>query len=146
MLPEFTGQGVLPPGIHKAALEEIEARYEKFQRSDRRARLLAIVREFVQEVRTCRWVQRVLLAGSLVTSKDEPDDIDILLVFERHADFVGLLPHEYNVLYQTGAQQHFGSVLDLHVVEEGSEALERLLRFFQRDRDGQIVGMVEVLL
>jgi len=30
-------------------------------------------------------------------------------------------------------------------VEEGSEALERLLRFFQRDRDGHTVGMVEVM-
>ncbi|NOT57603.1 MAG: hypothetical protein HOP18_23605 [Deltaproteobacteria bacterium] len=144
MLPEFTEQGVLPPGIHTATLEEIEARYGKFQRSDRRARLLATVCEFVHEVRTCRWVHRVLLAGSLVTSKDEPDDIDILLVFERHADFVGLLPHEYNVLYQTGAHRRFGPVLDLHVAEEGSEALERLLKFFQRDRDGRSVGIVEM--
>jgi predicted nucleotidyltransferase len=146
MLPEFTGPGVLPPGIHRATLEEIEARYGKFQQSDRRVRLLAIVREFVQEVRVCRWVRRVLLAGSLVTSKDEPDDIDILLVFERRADFVELLPHEYNVLYQVGAQRRFGALLDLHVVEEDSEAMERLLRFFQRDRDGQTVGIVEVML
>jgi hypothetical protein len=94
----------------------------------------------------CRWVQRVLLAGSLVTSKDEPDDIDILLVFERGADFVEILPHEYNVLYQAGAQRRFGAVLDLHVVEEDSEAMERLLRFFQRDRDGHTVGLIEVIL
>ena len=46
----------------------------------------------------------------------------------------------------TGAQRRFGFVFDLHVVEGGGEALERLFRFFQRDRDGQIVGMVEVLL
>lgn len=146
MLPEFIGPGVLPPGIHSATLEEIEARYGKFQRSDRRARLLATVREFVQEVRACRWVQRVLLAGSVVTSKDEPDDIDVLLVFERRADFVELLPHEYNVLYQAGAQRRFGALLDLHVVEEDSEAMERLLRFFQRDRDGHTVGLIEVIL
>ena len=146
MLPEFTGHGVLPPGIHKASLEEIEARYGKFQRSDRRALLLAIVHEFVQEVRTCRWVRRILLAGSLVTNKDEPDDIDILLVFERQAEFVDLLPHEYNVLYQAGAQRRFGALLDLHVVEENSEAMERLLRFFQRNRDGRLVGMIEVTL
>ena len=81
-----------------------------------------------------------------MTSKDEPDDIDVLLVFERQADFAELLPHEYNVLYQTGAQRRFGAVLDLHVVEEGSEAMERLLRFFQRNRDGYTVGMIEVIL
>jgi hypothetical protein len=82
----------------------------------------------------------------LVTGKEEPDDIDVLLVFERRAEFVDLRPHEYNVIYQTGAQRRFGPVLDLHVVEEDSEALERLLRFFQRNRDGRTVGMIEVLL
>ena len=146
MLPEFTEYGALPPGVYKASLEEIEARYGTFQRSDRRTQLMAIVREFVQEVRACRWVRRLLLAGSLVTRKDEPDDIDILLVFERQAEFVDLLPHEYNVLYQAGAHRRFGALLDLHVVEEDSEAMERLLRFFQRDRNGRIVGMIEVKL
>jgi hypothetical protein len=109
-------------------------------------RLVTIVREFVNEIRTCRWVRRVLLAGSFVTNKDEPEDIDLVLMFERGADFVELRPHEYNVLYQAGAQRRFGPLLDLHVVEEGSEAMERLLRFFQRDRDGRAVGMVEVSL
>lgn len=146
MLPELTAYGALPPGIHPASLDEIEARYGKFQQPDRPTRLLAIVREFVQEVQACRWVRRVLLAGSLVTSKEEPDDIDLLLVFERHAEFVDLLPHEYNVLYQAGAQRRFGALLDLHVVEEHSEAMERLLRFFQRNRDGRMVGMIEVSL
>jgi hypothetical protein len=32
------------------------------------------------------------------------------------------------------------------MVEEGSEAMERLLRFFQRDRRGHAAGIVEVIL
>jgi hypothetical protein len=32
------------------------------------------------------------------------------------------------------------------VVEEGSEAMERLLRFFQHDRRGHSVGVVELML
>jgi len=50
------------------------------------------------------------------------------------------------VLYQAGAQRRFGTAIDLHVVEEGSEAMERLLRFFQRDRRGNAAGIVEVIL
>jgi hypothetical protein len=88
----------------------------------------------------------VLLAGSFVTARDEPNDIDILLVFARDADFTALLPHEYNVLYQQGALRRFGPTLDLHVVEEDSEAMERLVRFFQRDRRGNAMGIVEVIL
>jgi hypothetical protein len=81
-----------------------------------------------------------------VTANEEPHDIDVLLVFEHRAQFTALLPREYNVLYQAGAQRRFGTAIDLHVVEEGGEAMERLLRFFQRDRRGNAVGIVEVIL
>jgi hypothetical protein len=74
------------------------------------------------------------------------DDVDIALVFARNADFTALLPHEYNVLYQRGALRRFGPAIDLHAVAEDSEAMARLLRFFQRDRHGDAVGIVEVTL
>jgi hypothetical protein len=81
-----------------------------------------------------------------VTANEEPHDIDVLLVFEHRAQFLALLPHEHNLLYQAGAQQRFGTTIDLHVVEEGSEAMERLLRFFQRDCRGNAASIVEVIL
>ena len=146
MLPELTEHGVLPPGSHRATLDEIEFQWGTFQRSDRRPQLLTLLREFVQDVRRCRWIQRLLLAGSFVTEKNEPNDIDVLIVFESGADFVALRPHEYNVLCQAGAQRRFGPGIDLHVVEDSSEAMERWLRFFQRDRSGHTVGIVEVVL
>jgi hypothetical protein len=146
VLPAFTERGVLPAGIHRASLEEIASRYGRFQRTTQRPQLLRILQEFVAEVQRCRWEQRILIAGSFVTGHDAPNDIDVLLVFARSTDFTALLPHEYNVLYQRGALRRFGPALDLHVVEEGSEAMERLLRFFQRDRHGNAVGIVEVTL
>ena len=146
MLPEFTAQGSLPPGIHAVTFAEVSTHYGRFQRTEQRPRLLAVLEEFVGEVRHCRWVRRLFLAGSFVTTNEEPHDIDVLLVFEHRAQFTALLPREYNVLYQAGAQRRFGTTIDLHVVEEGSEAMERLLRFFQRDRRGHAAGIVEVML
>jgi predicted nucleotidyltransferase len=146
VLPDFTAQGSLPPGIHTGTFAEVSTRYGRFQRTDQRPRLLAVLEEFIGEVRRCRWVRRLLLAGSFVTASEEPHDIDVLLVFEHGAQFTALLPHEYNVLYQGGARRRFGTAIDLHVVEEGSEFMERLLHFFQRDRNGNVVGMVEVIL
>ena len=146
MLPAHAEQGSLPPGIHRASPEEIEARYGHFQRTTRRPQLVTLLREFVAEVRQCRWVQRLFLAGSFVTANDEPNDIDVLVVFERHVNLTTLLPHEYNVLYPGGALRRFEPAIDLHVVEAESEAMERLLRFFQRDRRGNTVGIVEVIL
>jgi hypothetical protein len=146
VLPEFTAQGSLPPGIHTVTFAEVSTHYGRFQRTDQRPRLLAVLGAFISEVRRCRWVRRLFLAGSFVTAREEPHDIDVLLIFERHAQFIALLPHEYNVLYQGGAQRRFGTAIDLHVAEEGSELMERLLHFFQRDRNGNVVGMVEVIL
>ena len=107
---------------------------------------MVLLREFINEVRESRYMRRLFLSGSFVTTRDEPNDIDVLLVFERDADFTALLPHEYNVLFQSGALRRFGPAIDLHVVEEESEAMERLLRFFQRNRSGDTVGIVEVTL
>ena len=97
-------------------------------------------------MRHCRWVQRLFLAGSFVTTKDEPNDIDVLVVFAQGADLTTLLPHEYNVFSQRGALRRFGPTIDLHVVEDESEAMERLLRFFQRDRSGNNISIIEVVL
>jgi hypothetical protein len=145
VLPELTVRGVLPPGVHTATVEEIAIRYGRFQRTTRRPQLLMCLREFIDEARQCRQVRRLLLAGSFITASEEPNDLDILVVFTQHAEFGGLLPHEYNVLYQSGARRRFGPAVDLHVVEEGSEAMERLLRFFRRDRSGHEVGIVEIV-
>ena len=145
MLPEHTERGVLPPGVHTATVEEIAVRYGRFQRTARRPQLLMRLREFIDEARRCRQVRRLLLAGSFITVREEPNDLDILMVFTQRAEFGGILPHEYNVLYQSGARRRFGPVVDLHVVEEGSEAMERLLRFFRRDRSGHEVGIVEII-
>jgi hypothetical protein len=126
-------------------MEELAIRYGRFHRTARRPQFLMRLREFVDEARRCRQVRRILLAGSFITATAEPNDIDILVVFAQHAEFGRLLPHEYNVLYQRGARRRFGPALDLHVVEEGSEAMERLLRFFRRDRSGHDVGIVEIV-
>jgi len=146
VLPVHAEQGSLPPGIHRASPEDIAARYGRFQHTTRRPQLVTLLREFIAEVRQCRWVRRLFLSGSFVTAKDEPNDIDVLVVFERNVNLTTLLPHEYNVLYPRGALRRFGPAIDLHVVEAESEAMERLLRFFQRDRRGNTVGIVEVIL
>ena len=73
MLPPFTAEGVLPPGIHAATWPEIEAR---FGRSPRRRELLAGLRRALADLSTagCR---RVYLNGSFVTAKEDPGDYDL---------------------------------------------------------------------
>lgn len=86
MLPPFTAEGVLPPGIHAAAWPEIE---ERFGRSPRRRDLLDGLRRALRDLRAagCR---RVYLNGSFVTAKEDPNDYD--LCWEEEGINFDLLP------------------------------------------------------
>jgi hypothetical protein len=76
MIPKFVDIGgpwrVLPPGVHEATLEEIEAR---FATSDRRRRIFS---GFINGVTALRKAgcRRIFLNGSFVTEKPIPADFD----------------------------------------------------------------------
>ena len=72
MVPDFTEDGLLPPGVHWATWEQIA---ERFGTNAWRRELLAGLREALENLRDagCR---TVYVNGSFVTSKEAPDDFD----------------------------------------------------------------------
>ena len=72
MIPQFTDEGLLPPGVHETDLEELR---EKMGWSRKRQRLLEGLEEALELMAPCG-VVRVYLDGSFVTDKDRPNDID----------------------------------------------------------------------
>lgn len=76
MIPDFVDIGglwpVLPPGVHEATLEEIEARFTK---SSHRKHLFAGFKNGVISLQRagCRMI---LLDGSFITAKPIPGDFD----------------------------------------------------------------------
>jgi len=97
MIPEFNEDGYLPPGIHPASLEEIAARFG--QESELRQIQLQSLRWLVDLARRAG-VQRLVVNGSFVTDKLEPNDVDCVLLigpgFPRdaaaEAELLGGLP------------------------------------------------------
>ena len=144
MIPEFDGQGNLPPGIHVASIREIEDRFAIFNRSDRRLQLFQRLLELLAEIHSVAMVKRVLLAGSFITATPEPNDFDCLLILDRQIIHQELRPFEYRVLSRKAARKAFGG--DVVAVTEGSELEQSYLEFFQTDRHGRRKGIVEVLL
>lgn len=72
MLPSYTDNGCLPPGVHSASWEEVSKR---FGGSARRETLLQGLLQAAMNLRTAG--ARVLwLDGSFTTNKEEPDDWD----------------------------------------------------------------------
>jgi hypothetical protein len=77
MLPDFDENGNLPPGIHRATIEEVAARFGQGS-DERRVETKELIR-FVDWARRA-FVQRVLVNGSYVTDSQSPADVDIVIL------------------------------------------------------------------
>jgi hypothetical protein len=143
MIPECTDSGLLPPGIYPATRDEFEERFVVFDRSDRRFRVYDDLRRFLDEAVGSDIVRRIIVAGSYVTSKPEPNDFDCLLVLDPGIVGRELRPFEYNLISRKMARRLFKG--DVVPVLDGSHAMDEYLEFFQTTRDGEPMGVVEIV-
>jgi hypothetical protein len=140
VIPPFDRRGNLPPGIHEANWDELETR---FNDSPRRVELLAGFREALAALRDagCR---TAYIDGSFVTAKEDPGDFDAC--WEAVGVDASLLDPVLLDLAppRTAQRERFGGELfpASFVADPGSRAL--FLDFFQRDRDGEPKGIVQI--
>ena len=83
MLPEFNQDGNLSEGVHRATEAEVISRFATT--SARRKWLSERLRDLLKTAKSTGKLERVFLWGSFVTSKESPNDLDVLLVMA--ADF-----------------------------------------------------------
>lgn len=89
----------------------------------------------------------VVIDGSFVTTKPDPNDIDLVLVLPASHDFSADLPGaQYDILAQKRVRKRFG--FDILVVKNGSESMDQAVAFFQqvRQQPGVRKGLLEILL
>lgn len=131
MIPPFDESGCLPPGIHAATLDEIEARFGVGSEV-RRAQMESV--RWMVDLAVRAGIRRMVLNGSFVTDIIEPNDVDCVLLIGRgrpkdrlaEADLRAGLPF-----------------LDIAIVR--SADFERLVNeVFATDRYSVPKGMVEV--
>lgn len=77
-LPELNADGYLPPGIHTASLEEVLARFG--EGSPTRQRHGELLRAVVRAALEYETIKRILVWGSFVTAKPDPNDLDYTAV------------------------------------------------------------------
>jgi hypothetical protein len=79
MIPHLNEDGYLPAGIHAATLDEIGSRFG--EESELRQVQMESVRWMVELARRAG-VARIVINGSFVTGKLEPNDVDCVLLIE----------------------------------------------------------------
>jgi hypothetical protein len=132
MIPPFNESGYLPPGIHPATLDEINARFGRLSEL-RRAEMESIRWMVALAVRA--GIQRIILNGSFVTDIIEPNDVDcVLLAAENSSDPV--------------AEKELDAGLPFLAISlVGQQDFDELVNItYASDRDRVEKGMVEVVL
>lgn len=133
MIPEFNDEGYLPPGIHKAALEEIAGRFGR-EPELRQAQMDSL--RWLLDLCKRVGVQRLIINGSFVTDKWEPNDIDCVLLPG------GAFPQDEQAELELRDGLPF---IQLAIVDEG--LFERYVQvIFGLDRKGVAKGVIEVIL
>lgn len=143
-LPDFIHTGDLPVGIHAATLAEVVAR---FGAGSQRRKLLARRLERIYELASqTNRLARFAVFGSFVTTKDDPNDVDVFMIMEDNFD-MGSLAGEPLILFKDhrAAQDHFGaSVFWMRrMAAFGGE--QAAIEDWQIKRDGSERGIVEIV-
>ena len=77
MIPRCDDNGYLPPGIHAASLEEIEARFGR-ESEIRRVQMQSL--RWLVDLAKRAGIERLIVNGSFVTNVFEPNDVDCVLL------------------------------------------------------------------
>ena len=143
-LPNFDDNGNLPVGIHTCTWEEVE---NKLAFNLRRQELLAGLKRACNILKQAG-CDRIYIDGSYATNKEFPGDFDVCWK-DNNVDLKLLLELDSVLLdfsrKRAAQKAKYGGELFLASTIADSQG-QTFLDFFQRDRDGNPKGIVEVRL
>jgi predicted nucleotidyltransferase len=132
VLPELTDQGELPPGVHVADWQELQARF--CGSSSRRVWLSGRLRALLGLAGASGKLRRVFIWGSFVTAKAAPKDLDILLIMEDDFEVDGIAAAAQAVFDSVRARLLFECDVFWARASIGQELLELWLDTYQTSR------------
>lgn len=139
MLPAFDSGGNLPPGQHKAAWPEF---VQRFGYTERRTKFIAGMAEALRSLRRAGCAT-VYIDGSFVTDRRDPGDYDGC--WDAPGTDMSLLDPvllDFDSGRRAQKAKYKGELFCADRVASSSG--ETFKRFFQRDRDGNAKGIVEI--
>jgi len=142
MIPDFRDDGYLPDGIHTSTEAYVTFRFGTS--SPRRRRLILRLRRWLELSRLTS-ARRFLVDGSFVTAKEEPGDIDAVVLladgFEQQVSGGTNAALELEEMLLTRRPEEIFAAEDLRDWDDWVEFFSRT-----RESDGRRKGLVEIEL
>lgn len=142
-LPTLNDAGELPIGIHQATIDEVIAQFGSgtLQREVVTARLQRIY----QIAKDTGNLQQLIIFGSYITAKPEPNDVDVVIIFNDDFDLTVCSEEVKRLLNHQQAENEFGaSIFWIRPSLLLFETLDEFIESWQVKRDGTRRGIVEV--
>jgi hypothetical protein len=130
-LPVLRADGALPPGVHSASLDEVFARFPAV--TAQRQALNGALAFCVATVQRLHLADAIVLDGSYVTSKPDPEDVDIAVSTPG--------------LYQLAGEQRYAAegidlnMLDIQFAHDSAD-FQGWIAFFSTARNRTQKGVV----
>ncbi len=144
-LPDLNAAGDLPPGVHRATLREVVERFGA--KVGRRGACTARLAHIAELARRTGHLRHLIIFGSYITAKQEPNDVDIVLVMDD-AFRLDECPPELQALFEHAlAQARYGA--SIFWIRPGmllEETVEDFISYWQIKRGGDKRGIVDVTI
>lgn len=142
-LPSFNSKGDLPSGIHTATLQEISLRFGELNRT--REILYGRLERIARIVRRTGHLARMIVYGSFVTTKPEPNDVDVFLIFDETFDSSMCNSETLLLLDHAAADAYFGASVFWLRRPAAFGGEQATIELWQTRRDGRLRGIVEIM-
>jgi len=133
----------LPPGVHSATLSEVLVRFG--QGSVQRSAVADRLTRLYQLATSTGQVAQVVVFGSFITAKAEPNDIDILLLMEDTFDLAAVTSEAAVVFQHLEAHARFGASVFWTRRSGALGGEQAMIEYWQVRREGGQRGVVEIL-
>jgi hypothetical protein len=142
-LPPFTEEGDLPPGVHRATLREVLERFG--QGSVQRRAVADRLKRVYQLVTSTGQLARFVAFGSFVTAKEDPNDVDIVLLMEDAFDLASVTGEAALPFQHMEAEAHFGASVFWTRRTGAVGGEQAMIEYWQVRREGGRRGIVEIV-
>jgi hypothetical protein len=143
VFPAFNEKGDLPPGVYLAGLAEVLQHFGRG--SSQRVAVSDRLMRIHQFATSTRHLARFVVFGSFVTAKDDPEDVDIIMIMDDTFDMGAVAGEAALIFDHLQADAHFGASIFWTRQSSAVGGEQAMIEHWQVRREGGKRGIVEIV-